>query len=222
MISTRPFAGFTARSRRRPIARRLKPPWCRRWTTSNAPSLICWSNRVGRGRWLLTESPLAVAITVPRVGWSMEEGTFQGWLKREGDRVKPGDMLFLLESEKATEEIETLERGILRIPADAPATGAVVKVGQVLAYLVAEGEAAPGHVAGAHGGASHDRSAHGRRRDPGRAGHADHQGRCHKSRKPAPGIQGGSPRRCAHLHGHDSEVGRCRPAATSTSASPVA
>ena len=71
---------------------------------------------------------MAVAITVPRVGWSMEEGTFQGWLKREGERVKPGDMLFLLESEKATEEIETLERGILRIPADAPATGAVVKL----------------------------------------------------------------------------------------------
>jgi pyruvate dehydrogenase E2 component (dihydrolipoamide acetyltransferase) len=73
----------------------------------------------------------------------MEEGTFSAWLKRDGDRVRSGDRLFVLESEKATEEIETLDSGILRIPADAPKPGESVTVGQVLGYLAADGETAP-------------------------------------------------------------------------------
>jgi pyruvate dehydrogenase E2 component (dihydrolipoamide acetyltransferase) len=86
---------------------------------------------------------VAITITVPRLGWSMEEGTFAGWLKQDGDRVSSGDRLFALESEKATEEVETLDGGILRIPPDAPQPGDTVRVGQALGYLVAEGESAP-------------------------------------------------------------------------------
>jgi pyruvate dehydrogenase E2 component (dihydrolipoamide acetyltransferase) len=73
----------------------------------------------------------------------MEEGTFAGWLKQDGDHVNRGENLFVLESEKATQEIETFDGGILRIPADAPKPGDVVKVGQVLGYLTAKGEAWP-------------------------------------------------------------------------------
>jgi pyruvate dehydrogenase E2 component (dihydrolipoamide acetyltransferase) len=73
----------------------------------------------------------------------MDEGTFAGWLKRDGDRVNRGDALFVLESDKAAEEIEALDAGILRIPPDGPKPGDKVQVGQVLAYLAAEGEAAP-------------------------------------------------------------------------------
>jgi pyruvate/2-oxoglutarate dehydrogenase complex dihydrolipoamide acyltransferase (E2) component len=86
---------------------------------------------------------MAAAITVPRRGWSMDEGTFAGWLKQDGDRVAPGEPLFVLESDKAAEEIEALDAGTLRVPPDAPRRGDTVQVGQVLAYLVAEGEAAP-------------------------------------------------------------------------------
>jgi pyruvate dehydrogenase E2 component (dihydrolipoamide acetyltransferase) len=86
---------------------------------------------------------VAVAITTPRLGWSMEEGTFAGWLKQDGDQVARGDPLFQLESDKSTEEIEALDEGVLRIPPDAPKPGDTVKVGQVLAYLVAEGEEVP-------------------------------------------------------------------------------
>lgn len=86
---------------------------------------------------------MATAILVPRLGWSMEEGTFAGWRKQDGERVQPGDILFVLESDKSAEDIEAIDGGILRIPADAPQEGDTVKIGQVLAYLVAEGEAAP-------------------------------------------------------------------------------
>jgi pyruvate dehydrogenase E2 component (dihydrolipoamide acetyltransferase) len=84
---------------------------------------------------------VAIAIVVPRLGWSMDEGTFHGWRKDEGDRINPGDVLFVLESEKATEDIESVDAGILRIPPEGPKPGDTVKVGQVLAYLCTEGEA---------------------------------------------------------------------------------
>jgi pyruvate dehydrogenase E2 component (dihydrolipoamide acetyltransferase) len=73
----------------------------------------------------------------------MEEGKFAGWLKADGAPVREGDLLFVLESDKAAEEIEAIDAGILRLPPDGPKVGDTVRVGQVLAYLVAEGEAAP-------------------------------------------------------------------------------
>jgi pyruvate dehydrogenase E2 component (dihydrolipoamide acetyltransferase) len=89
------------------------------------------------------EFSVAIEITVPRLGWSMEEGTFMEWRKADGDRIGPGDTLYVLESEKAAEEIVSMDAGVLRIPLDGPKPGDKVLVGQVLAYLVAEGEAAP-------------------------------------------------------------------------------
>jgi pyruvate dehydrogenase E2 component (dihydrolipoamide acetyltransferase) len=86
---------------------------------------------------------MAHEITVPRLGWTMEEGTFGGWLKADGVTVHEGDELFVLESDKASEAITALDAGILRIPADGPRQGDVVKVGQRLGYLVAPGEAVP-------------------------------------------------------------------------------
>ena len=86
---------------------------------------------------------MAVPVTVPRFGWSMDEGTFVEWLKRDGDRVQLGDALFVLESEKAAENVEAIDAGILRIGPDAPKPGDVIPVGQIVAYLVAEGESTP-------------------------------------------------------------------------------
>lgn len=82
-------------------------------------------------------------ITIPRLGWSMEEGVLGAWLKTPGDFVRAGEPLFSLEGEKAEQEIESLDTGYLCIPADAPKRGATVKVGQVVGFLLAEGEAAP-------------------------------------------------------------------------------
>lgn len=86
---------------------------------------------------------MPIQITIPRLGWSMEEGTFAGWQKHDGQMVRRGDILFELEGEKALQEIEAVDEGILRIPPDGPAIGTVLKVGAVIGYLVAEGELPP-------------------------------------------------------------------------------
>jgi pyruvate dehydrogenase E2 component (dihydrolipoamide acetyltransferase) len=70
----------------------------------------------------------------------MEEGIFVGWLKQDGDAIRVGENLFTLEGEKATEDIECLDGGILRIPPTAPKPGDKVAVGTVIGYLVRQGE----------------------------------------------------------------------------------
>ena len=66
---------------------------------------------------------MPIEITIPRLGWNMEEGIFVGWLKKDGDTVRAGENLFTLEGEKATEDIECLDSGTLRIPPTAPRVG---------------------------------------------------------------------------------------------------
>lgn len=79
---------------------------------------------------------MAIPIAIPRLGWNMEEGTFGGWLKSEGEPVQAGDRIFVLENEKGTEEIETLDGGFLRIRSGGPKVGDVIAVGTVIGYLV--------------------------------------------------------------------------------------
>ena len=86
---------------------------------------------------------MAHEISVPRLGWTMEEGTFGGWLKAEGDFVRSSDEIYTLESDKASQGIEALAEGVLRIAPDGPQTGDIVKVGAVLGCLTAIGEPAP-------------------------------------------------------------------------------
>lgn len=83
---------------------------------------------------------MAADVTIPRLGWSMEEGVFAGWLKQPGDEVKPGEPLFLLEGEKATQEIEAVDGGVLHVAPDAPAAGETVLVGRLIGRLCAPGE----------------------------------------------------------------------------------
>ena len=83
------------------------------------------------------------AIQIPRLGWSMEQGTFVGWLKKPGEQVHPGDALFTLEGEKAIQEIEAVDAGTLHFDAMNPAEGDIVAVGAVIGFLLAVGEMAP-------------------------------------------------------------------------------
>src|SRR5439155_12011709 len=73
----------------------------------------------------------------------MEEGSLVEWVKREGDLVKVGDIICRIEGDKAIDDVEAFDSGILRIPPTSPQPGEKVPVGTLLAYLVQPGEAAP-------------------------------------------------------------------------------
>ena len=70
----------------------------------------------------------------------MDEGNFTGWIKKEGELVKAGEPLFTLESEKASQDIEAADGGVLQLQPDSPNPGDVVKVGQVIGLLVLEND----------------------------------------------------------------------------------
>lgn len=86
---------------------------------------------------------MAIEITIPRLGWSMDEGLFGEWLKQEGDRIEPGEPLFTLEGDKALQDIESVDAGILHILPTGPQGGDTVRVGALVGYLLADGEAPP-------------------------------------------------------------------------------
>lgn len=82
-------------------------------------------------------------ITIPRLGWSMEEGVFVRWLKQPGQWVEAGEAVFILETDKATQDVEAIDAGTLHIAADAPQPGERVLVGRVIGALLAKGESPP-------------------------------------------------------------------------------
>jgi pyruvate dehydrogenase E2 component (dihydrolipoamide acetyltransferase) len=53
-------------------------------------------------------------VILPKLGQTMEEGAIVEWVKREGDPVQRGDVLFTVESDKAVLEVESTARGFLR------------------------------------------------------------------------------------------------------------
>lgn len=56
---------------------------------------------------------MALEITMPQLGLTMEEGTIGKWLKQEGDEVKVGDVLVQITTDKLTSEIESETEGVL-------------------------------------------------------------------------------------------------------------
>jgi pyruvate dehydrogenase E2 component (dihydrolipoamide acetyltransferase) len=69
---------------------------------------------------------------------TMEEGVIAAWHKKVGDKVKPGDLLAEVETDKATMELESYQEGtLLYIGVE---KGASVKVNGILAILGKEGE----------------------------------------------------------------------------------
>jgi pyruvate dehydrogenase E2 component (dihydrolipoamide acetyltransferase) len=85
---------------------------------------------------------LAKEIIMPALGMAQETGTLLTWHKREGDMVNKGELLMTVATDKTDVEIEAPANGILR--------GVILKegedapVGQVIAWLLAAGEAIPG------------------------------------------------------------------------------
>jgi pyruvate dehydrogenase E1 component beta subunit len=72
----------------------------------------------------------------------MEKGNLAKWLKREGDPVKPGDVIAEIETDKATMEVEAIDEGVLgRILV--PEGTNDVAVNTPIATILADGEKAP-------------------------------------------------------------------------------
>lgn len=81
---------------------------------------------------------MANAILMPRMSDSMVEGTLTKWLKKEGDVLKNGDLIAEIETDKATQEVECFEPGVLL--KQTVAEGGVVPVGGPICIVGSAGE----------------------------------------------------------------------------------
>jgi len=79
----------------------------------------------------------ATVVRMPKMSDTMTEGTIAAWLKKVGDKVKSGDVLAEVETDKATMELENYEDGILLYTG--PKEGEAVEVDGVLAIIGEEG-----------------------------------------------------------------------------------
>jgi len=75
---------------------------------------------------------MSTQVLLPKIGFSMEEGTLSEWLQADGAAVQQGQPLYSLESDKSVQEIEAPASGKLKIVAQ---TGVTYKVGDVLAEI---------------------------------------------------------------------------------------
>ena len=82
---------------------------------------------------------MAIPVLMPALSPTMEHGRLARWLKKEGERVEPGDVIAEIETDKATMEVEAVDEGILaRIVV--PEGTDNVPVNAVIAILAGEGE----------------------------------------------------------------------------------
>ena len=75
---------------------------------------------------------MAVEVLLPKIGFSMNEGTLAEWLVPDGGQAVEGQPLYSLESEKSTQEVESPASGTLKIVAK---TGETYEVGSLLATI---------------------------------------------------------------------------------------
>ncbi|CAN7303500.1 pyruvate dehydrogenase complex dihydrolipoamide acetyltransferase [Neorhizobium sp. LjRoot104] len=82
---------------------------------------------------------MPINITMPALSPTMEEGNLSKWLVKEGDKVKSGDVLAEIETDKATMEVESVDEGtVAKLVVAAGTEG--VKVNALIAILAADGE----------------------------------------------------------------------------------
>src|SRR5580693_4250821 len=94
---------------------------------------------------------MAKILDMPKLSPTMEEGVLSAWHKKEGDAVAVDDLLADVETDKATMEFRSFDKGVLLkllVPA-----GATVKLGQPVAVVGAAGEDISKVLEGLGGGA---------------------------------------------------------------------
>jgi len=82
---------------------------------------------------------MPINILMPALSPTMEKGNLAKWLKKEGDKVKSGDVIAEIETDKATMEVEAVDEGtIAKILV--PEGSQDVPVNDVIAVMAADGE----------------------------------------------------------------------------------
>src|SRR5205085_1026853 len=120
-------------------------------------------------------------ILMPALSPTMEKGNLAKWLKKEGDKVKSGDVIAEIETDKATMEVEAVDEGtIAKILV--PEGTQDVPVNDIIAVLAADGEDVK---AGAGGGLAEWEEARGARGGSGRGAGVGDRARRDGSSPPA-------------------------------------
>src|SRR5262245_29642450 len=82
---------------------------------------------------------MPINILMPALSPTMEKGNLAKWLKKEGDKIAPGDVIAEIETDKATMEVEAADEGVLA-KIVVPEGTADVPVNELIAVLAGEGE----------------------------------------------------------------------------------
>src|ERR1700730_310902 len=78
-------------------------------------------------------------ILMPALSPTMEKGNLARWLKKEGDKIKAGDVLAEIETDKATMKVEAVDEGVLA-KILVPEGTADVPVNDVIGVIAGEGD----------------------------------------------------------------------------------
>ncbi|HTP01825.1 MAG TPA: dihydrolipoamide acetyltransferase family protein [Anaerolineales bacterium] len=90
---------------------------------------------------------MAETITMPKLGFDMQEGTLVRWVRNEGETINKGDVLAEIETDKATVEVESSASGVVRrLLVD---QGSVVPIGAAIAIVGSKDEPISDKAAGA-------------------------------------------------------------------------
>jgi len=84
---------------------------------------------------------MAIEMIMPKVDKDQQTCTVVEWLKAEGQQVKEGEIILVIETDKITIDVESPGTGILGGISAHP--GDTIPVGTVIAYIMAEGEELP-------------------------------------------------------------------------------
>ena len=82
---------------------------------------------------------MPVNVLMPALSPTMEKGKLAKWLKKEGDKVKSGDILAEIETDKATMEVEAVDEGTIGKLLIAAGTDDVA-VNTPIAVILGDGE----------------------------------------------------------------------------------
>ncbi len=82
---------------------------------------------------------MPIEILMPALSPTMKEGNLANWTKKEGDKIKAGEVIAEIETDKATMEVEAVDAGILA-KIIVPAGTENVAVNSLIALIIEEGE----------------------------------------------------------------------------------